>query len=492
MISKILEKAKGKYSKAGDTNSDDNGGISPAPPAPQTQPPPDDMSAEQHFYGRTLPPTPRHSSEKRDGSQHHQEQPHRDNGPSQPRTIQQEPSNDSLKPGDNRMEFQPLVPDVIPSPPRSPQNASVEQQQQQQQDLGTTPPEHDEMLEDASTHAPVLSSDAEPRRATPQPRRRSTAQQFRLQDFRLLRTLGTGSFGRVHLTQSRHNNRFYAMKVLKKSQVVRLKQINHTKNERDVLIRISHPFIVNLWGTFQDDANLYMIMDFVAGGELFSLLRKSKRFSNEMARFYAAEVLMAIVYLHNQDILYRDLKPENILLDATGHVRLTDFGFAKRVPDVTWTLCGTPDYLAPEVIQSKGYGKAVDYWSLGILIYEMLAGYPPFFDDSQFRLYEKILTSEPRYPPHFDPQARDLLTHLLTTDLTSRYGNLKRGYHDITEHPWFADIDFEQLLQRKVQPPYVPQLSSEGDTSNFEKYQEENMPYGVAQADPYHRYFQEF
>lgn len=165
--------------------------------------------------------------------------------------------------------------------------------------------------------------------------------------------------------------------------------------------------------------------------------------------------------------------------------------------------------LAPEVIQSKGYGKAVDYWSLGILIYEMLAGYPPFFDDSQFRLYEKILTSEPRYPPHFNPQARDLLTHLLTADLTSRYGNLKRGYHDITEHPCkagtmkigeethtghtgFADINFEQLLQRKVEPPYVPQLSSEGDTSNFEKYQEENMPYGIAQADPYHRYFQEF
>ncbi|ORY96167.1 kinase-like domain-containing protein [Syncephalastrum racemosum] len=446
MISKFIEKAKGKCSKAGDAHSEDSGGLPPAPAAPPPQPPPDNLSAEQSFFGRTLPPTPRPSSEKREDMQHQQ---------------------------------QPLVPDVIPSPPRSPQNAPAEEQQrQQQQNLGTTPPHHDEILEDASTHAPVLS--------------RSTAQQFRLQDFRLLRTLGTGSFGRVHLTQSRHNNRFYAMKVLKKSQVVRLKQINHTKNERDVLIRISHPFIVNLWGTFQDDANLYMIMDFVPGGELFSLLRKSKRFSNDMARFYAAEVLMALVYLHNQDILYRDLKPENILLDGTGHIRLTDFGFAKRVPDVTWTLCGTPDYLAPEVIQSKGYGKAVDYWSLGILIYEMLAGYPPFFDDSQFRLYEKILTSEPRYPPHFSPQARDLLTHLLTTDLTSRYGNLKRGYHDITEHPWFADIDFEQLLQRKVEPPYVPQLSSEGDTSNFEKYQEENMPYGIAQADPYHRYFQEF
>lgn len=293
MISKIIEKAKGKCSKTGDTNSEDSGGISPAPPAPRTQPPRDNLSAEEHFYGRTLPPTPRHSSEKRDVTQHHkqqQQQSDQNHGPSQPRDVQQQQLNDSLKPGDNRMEFrtdkktsrnkrspihlEPLVPDVIPSPPRSPQNASAEQQQQQ--NLGTTPPQHDEILEDASTHAPVFSSDAEPRRATPQPRRRSTAQQFRLQDFRLLRTLGTGSFGRVHLTQSRHNNRFYAMKVLKKSQVVRLKQINHTKNEREVLIRISHPFIVNLWGTFQDDANLYMIMDFVPGGELFSLLRKSK------------------------------------------------------------------------------------------------------------------------------------------------------------------------------------------------------------------------
>lgn len=175
-------------------------------------------------------------------------------------------------------------------------------------------------------------------------------------------SLGTGSFGRVHLVRSRHNGRFYAVKVLNKEKVVRMKQVEHTNSEREMLVRVRHPFLVNLWGTFGDLHNLYMVMDFVAGGELFSLLRKSQasllcllsppqsntcpgqRFPNSVAKFYAAEVALALDYLHSLDIIYRDLKPENLLLGADGHVKVTDFGFAKLVPDITWTLCGTPDY----------------------------------------------------------------------------------------------------------------------------------------------------
>jgi len=156
--------------------------------------------------------------------------------------------------------------------------------------------------------------------------------------------LGTGSFGRVHLVRSRHNSRFYAVKVLNKDKVIKMKQVEHTNSEREMLVRVRHPFLVNLWGTFQDVNNLYMVMDFVAGGELFSLLRKSQRFPNSVAKFYAAEVALALDYLHSLDIIYRDLKPENLLLGADGHVKVTDFGFAKHVPDITWTLCGTPDY----------------------------------------------------------------------------------------------------------------------------------------------------
>lgn len=168
-----------------------------------------------------------------------------------------------------------------------------------------------------------------------------------------------------------------------------MKQVEHTNSEREMLVRVRHPFLVNLWGTFQDVNNLYMVMDFVAGGELFSLLRKSQRFPNSVAKFYAAEVALALDYLHSLDIIYRDLKPENLLLGSDGHVKVTDFGFAKHVPDITWTLCGTPDYresrihgsrsglsdkdiVAPEVVQSKGYNKSVDWYALGVLIFEML------------------------------------------------------------------------------------------------------------------------
>ncbi|CAG8552700.1 2283_t:CDS:2 [Diversispora eburnea] len=285
-----------------------------------------------------------------------------------------------------------------------------------------------------------------------------------LSDFNTCRTLGTGSFGRVHLVQSKYNNKFYAMKVLKKSEVVRLKQVEHTNNEKNILEQVNHTFLINLWGTFQDCSNLYMIMDYVVGGELFTVLRKTQRFPDHVAKFYAAEVILAFEYLHSKDMIYRDLKPENLLLDNTGHIKLTDFGFAKHVPDITWTLCGTPDYLAPEIIQSKGYGKAVDWYSLGVLIFEMLAGYPPFYDEDHMKLYEKILAGKIKYPSFFDVMAKDLLKRLLTSDLSKRYGNLKGGSADIKNHGWFKGVDWERLARREVTAPYIPHFSGEGDT----------------------------
>ncbi|KAG8898406.1 camp-dependent protein kinase catalytic subunit [Tulasnella sp. 403] len=321
---------------------------------------------------------------------------------------------------------------------------------------------------------------------------------YGLQDFHFHRTLGTGSFGRVHLVQSDHNKRYYAIKVLLKEKVVRLKQVEHTNNEREMLTRVRHPFLVNLWGTFQDAANLYMVMDFVAGGELFSLLRKSGRFPNPVAKFYAAEVSMAIDYLHSINIIYRDLKPENILIGADGHIKVTDFGFAKFVPDLTYTLCGTPDYLAPEVIQQKGYNKSVDWYSVGILIFEMLAGYPPFYiepgtNSTHVQLYEKIIAGVVHYPQFFDPLAVDIVQNCLTTDLSRRYGNMKYGSKDIFGHPWFAEVGWERIYKKEIPPPFIPRIENDGDSSQFDRYPEADIStYGAPGIDTYADLFAEW
>ena len=322
---------------------------------------------------------------------------------------------------------------------------------------------------------------------------RTTKGKYTLGDFAIMRTLGTGSFGRVHLVQSRHNSRFYAVKVLKKQQVVKMKQVEHTNDERAMLRKVKHPFLITLWGTFADSKNLYMVMDFIEGGELFSLLRKSQRFPNPVAKFYAAEVALALDFLHYNNIIYRDLKPENLLLDRHGHIKITDFGFAKEVPDITWTLCGTPDYLAPEVVASKGYNKSVDWWSLGILTYEMLAGHPPFYDANPMKLYENILAGIVRYPPYFEASAKDLLSKLLTSDLSKRFGNLRNGSRDIMEHGWFAEVNWERLARRDIEPPYCPPLKGNpGDAHLFDSYQEEKEAYGQAGPDPYGHLFPDF
>lgn len=285
-------------------------------------------------------------------------------------------------------------------------------------------------------------------------------------------TLGTGTFGRVRLVSYKFKGKqvWFALKCLKKTEILRLKQVEHIKAEKAILSEIAHPFIVNLYASFQDDKRLYMLLEYVIGGELFSQLRKVGRFSNETARFYAAEIVLALDYLHSLNICYRDLKPENLLIDKDGHIKITDFGFAKKVEDRTWTLCGTPEYLAPEIIQSKGHGKAVDWWAVGILIYEMLAGYPPFFDENPFGIYQKILAGKIEFPRHFDVNAKDLIKKLLTADRTKRFGCLKNGAEDIKEHKWFKGIEWKDVFARKVKPPYVPAYKAPNDTSNFDKY----------------------
>lgn len=297
---------------------------------------------------------------------------------------------------------------------------------------------------------------------------------WRLSDFDLRATVGTGTFGRVRVVKIKGcNDRTpMALKIMKKSEVIRLKQVEHVRGEVSILAQIEHPFIVNLLSTFQDDKRLFLLLEYVNGGELFSHLRTEGRLPDAEAVFYSGEIVLALAYLHSQNIVYRDLKPENLLITSGGHLKMTDFGFAKFVEDRTWTLCGTPEYLAPEIIQSKGHGRAVDWWALGILIFEMLAGYPPFYDENPFGIYQKVLSGRIDFPRHFDLKGKDLIKRLLTADRAKRFGCLKNGAEDIQRHKWYKHVDWNDLALCRVKPFYVPAVRSADDTTMFDRYPE--------------------
>mmetsp|Transcript_28012 Transcript_28012/g.78346 ORF Transcript_28012/g.78346 Transcript_28012/m.78346 type:complete len:647 (+) Transcript_28012:89-2029(+) len=292
-------------------------------------------------------------------------------------------------------------------------------------------------------------------------------------DFELLQVVGRGNFGKVMQVRKKDTKRIYAMKVLRKEAVIAADAVKHTLSESSVLRRINHPFIVNLKYSFQTPDKLYMILDYLNGGELFFHLSNVDRFSEDRARMYAAEIVLALGYLHENLVVYRDLKPENLLLDMQGHVCVTDFGLVKEgLPHgkKTHTFCGSPEYLAPEILQAKGYGKAVDWWALGTFLYEMLEGLPPFYDDDISVMNCKILT-QPLFfhPDHFSDEARDILKRLLERDPEKRLGSSREGAEEIKRHPFFRDIDWDALYHRKVVPEFKPHLACATDTKYFDE-----------------------
>ena len=239
------------------------------------------------------------------------------------------------------------------------------------------------------------------------------------------------------------------MKVIKKIDVINKEQVENTLTERDVLEQVSHPFLVRLEFAFQSQEELYLLMKFYKGGELFHHLRKSEVFSEEQVKFYALQLILAIGYMHKQNIIYRDLKPENILLDEFGYISITDYGLAKFIKkgDLTNSFCGSPEYLSPEMIIGNGHNQATDWWSLGILIYEMLFGITPFYDDNLKELQEKIINNEIKYMEEskVSDEAIDFIEKLLLKDKRERLGSIG-DIQEIKQHPWVSDEDWDEIL----------------------------------------------
>ena len=292
------------------------------------------------------------------------------------------------------------------------------------------------------------------------------------EDFEPLKLLGTGSFGRVLLVRSKINNKLYAMKILLKSFLKKSHQEEHTKTERDLMVTINCPFIVNIKYAFQDEIQLYLITEFMQGGDMFFHLHESGKFKRERAKFYIIELILAIEYLHKNNMVYRDLKPENILMDKDGHIKITDFGLSKILDDINdkaFTLCGTPQYIAPEVIYKKGYDKGVDWWSLGCVLYEMLTGALPFYIPSGGKISHKTFQVPVKFPKNMNKDDIDLISKLLINDPKKRLGNGPEDASAIKAHSYFKDVNWDKYLKREVSPPFKPKLSNDTDLKYFDK-----------------------
>ncbi|EDR27381.1 hypothetical protein, conserved [Entamoeba dispar SAW760] len=294
-------------------------------------------------------------------------------------------------------------------------------------------------------------------------------------DFEMLSLIGKGSFGKVMQVKEKSTGQIYAMKILNKTHIIDNNEIEHTMAEKNVLSKSKNPFLMQMHYSFQTPDKLYFILDYVNGGELFAHLQREHRFSIERTRFYAAELLIGIKYLHDAGIVYRDLKPENILLTDEGHVCITDFGLCKEgltEKDQTNTFCGTPEYLAPEILLGNGYGFAVDWWSYGTLIYEMLLGLPPFFDNDVQTMYQKIVSDDVRFPKNTPPAIREFISDLLQKDPEDRLTN-----PDVMmKHPFFKNMDFEMVKAKKIKPPFVPNVTSKEDLAMIsEEFLEETQ-----------------
>ena len=300
----------------------------------------------------------------------------------------------------------------------------------------------------------------------------STSVKLGPKDFELLNVVGQGAFGKVFQVRLKHTNEIYAMKVLKKSHILEKDHIDYMRVEREILTSVSHPFIVTLFNTFQTSSKLYMVMEFINGGHLFFQLYDQGLFTEDIARFFAAEMVLAVGHLHSLGFVHRDMKPENVLLGADGHLKVTDFGLAKcNMTDEprTNSMCGTIEYMAPEVILGKGHGKTVDWWSIGILLYEMLVGLPPFRSKNKNTLKKRITEAKLKLPMYLTSEAHSLIKALLQRDPSKRLGYGPSGFEQVKKHPFFKTVNWKKLEKREVPSPFKPVVNGTDCVNNFDK-----------------------
>ena len=304
----------------------------------------------------------------------------------------------------------------------------------------------------------------------------SPSNSISIEDFQVLKLLGKGSFGKVLLVKYLNNNNIYAMKILKKEEIIKRNQINHTKTERLILEKLNHPFIASLQFAFQDSQKLYLVTEFLQGGELFFHIKRKKCFKESPAKFYMAQIFLAIDYLHKAGYIYRDLKPENILIDKEGNIKLTDFGLSKMIPNEenninSNTICGTLEYMAPEIIKGKNYDKSADWYSFGIVLYQMICGDVPFKLKSR-NIDEISYETDIKYPEKISNEAKDIISKLLEIEPEKRLGY--KSSDEIKNSTFFNEVDFDLVYKKEYNPPFRPKLNGELDLKYFNIYFTEN------------------
>ena len=294
-----------------------------------------------------------------------------------------------------------------------------------------------------------------------------------LSNYDIGETINNCNLGNLKMSQNIATGEYLLIKVCNKKNILKEKVEYRLEREIKILLIIDHPFTIKFQGLTQDEKNVYLAFELINGTEMFTLLRSVGTFSEDQAKMYIAQIILALEYLHEKNIIYRDIKPEHLLINKNGYLKLIDFSFSKILVGKTFTLSGTPEYLAPEIVLNKGHGKPVDWWTCGILLYEMLAGIDPFNNDDPMIIYENIIAGKINYPSSFDSCTKDLITNLLQQDPSKRLGSLENGVNDIKNHDFFKDLDWDKLLKMELAPPYIPNVKGDGDLSNFPPFPNE-------------------